>query len=89
MPNCFTLTPKGSRERANLSDVDNAMREHFKVPPDPEHWFCDWYPVIGLLLSLGKSFEDIRKAFNDSESTHMICDWLEANYTVEAWWEPR
>ena len=86
MPNCFMLMKNG--KPVNLRDVDDAMREHFGAPPDDENWYCNWYNSIGILFSLGRTFEQIKEVFDEDDTeTRGIIDWIEANYTVDSWYE--
>lgn len=103
MPNCFQLTPVNGTEPAKLQEVDNRLwREVGKVEPDPKKWFRGWYNTIGLKLALGKSFEEIRKDFwsygrksTDEEERDYyadmmeVSDFLQDNYTANAWYQPR
>lgn len=65
MPSCFQLYPKGEKEPKILQHIDDEMRVHFEVPPDPDHWLGNWYDTIGFRLALGKSFEQIREQFKE------------------------
>lgn len=85
MPACFQLTRKGEREPAILQSVDNAMREHFGAEPSETAWYERWYDTIGLGLALGHSFERLKTEFFPNKAA--IIDWLEANYTTDAWHE--
>ena len=91
MPSCFALTKKGQSERASLSEVDDRMREHFGAEPDSVKFYCGWYGYIGLSLAMGRTFNQIRdmltKYNGDSSGPRAIVDWLDANYTVESWYQ--
>ena len=100
MPNCFQLFHKGSQSAAVLQDVDSAICQHFNVPCDDVHWHHDWYDCIGFYLAIGKSWNEIRdylvRMIAESDSDSLKADWqhmekirefLEANYTVKAWYE--
>lgn len=84
MPNCFQLIQDG--EAVRLQEVDDKMREHFGAPPDAERWYEQWYDTVGFALALGKDWTEIRAMFADCELDPVI-DWLETNYTVDAWVE--
>ena len=88
MPNCFTLTKIGENEPTRFVEVDNEICEHFGVEPHPEYFYHDWYDTIGLLLALGKSFEEI-KVSGFSEKTVKIVEFLETRYTSSAWYQPK
>lgn len=82
MPNCFTLTPKGGTEPANLCAVDEALCQHLGKPVDPKHWHRGWYDIEGLALAMGKDWNWMRETFPEREP---IIAFLEANYDANAW----
>lgn len=63
MPVCFQLYPKGGDKPVVLQRLDDEMRQHFGVEPDPEHWLGHWFDTIGFRLAIGKSFAEIREQF--------------------------
>lgn len=81
MPNCFTLTPNGEAQPATLSAIDDAMCAHFGVEPDPKLYYWGWVDIEGLALALGRDWAWMRANF---EGRNAIIDWLEANYTPDA-----
>jgi hypothetical protein len=92
MPNCYTLTPIGATEPEKLTTVDEKICAHFGATPDPVHYFHNWEANIGLMLAVGKTFPEIKKVCLDEGSDFgnrmaLIADWLEANYTPDAWAE--
>lgn len=90
MPACFQLFPKGSDTPARFSDIDDRMRAHFGAQPDPKQYYRFWYDIEGFGLATGHSFDDMRALDADAppeESRRAIIDWLDANYTFEAWTE--
>lgn len=76
MPNCFILIPKGQEEEELLVTVD--------VECDPLYWHRGWADSIGLGLACGKTFEQLREIL---PSMIDIIDFLDANYTTDAWAE--
>ena len=84
MPNCFTLTRKGAASPSKLTEVDEALCAHFDAPVHPTQWFRAWYDIEGLGFACGKSFDWMREQFPDRKE---ILDFLENNYTVNAWAE--
>jgi len=86
MPNCFTLTRKGENEPSELAEVDNQMRLHFGAPPDDVHWFKSWYDITGLALACGIGWDKIRETCPGQKE---VVDWLEANYTTNAWYQSK
>ena len=87
MPNCFTLTKIGAKERSLFSDIDDEMREHFGEPPDEKKYLWCWYDTIGLALAMGKSWDDMRSWNDMSESFLKMVDYLEERYTSDCWAE--
>ena len=87
MPNCFQLLERSTDNElvpVAFSHIDNRMRIHFDAPPDPINWYKHWYDLIGFGLALGRSWADLREAFPDHVD---IVNWLETNYTCDAWAE--
>lgn len=87
MPVCFCLIPKGTSRVEKLPEVDDKMREAFHAPTDDTDWYLDWYDTIGLMLALGKNWEQIRKVLEGSEELIAIANWLEGRYEVDCWRE--
>ena len=100
MPNCFSLTRKGETETASLSDVDVEICNMLGVEVDKKYWVGGWYGTIGLLLAMGRSFEDINTIFNKESDEHpdetdiystlkRILAFLSENYVSDCWYESR
>lgn len=90
MPNCYTLCPKDNpQERAILQEVDDKMREHFGADSDKENWYLNWHNTVGLCLSLGKNWNEVRESFEPDSPLHPVIDWLEENYIPNSWYQPR
>lgn len=103
MPNCFTLTRRSNLEAGPvvLQKIDDELREHFHAPPDKVNWFNGWYNYIGYFLAFGWSWTKLRQDIDaeclmspvDSGAhkhwalNRDILDWLEANFTSDAWYE--
>ncbi len=101
MPNCFSLSRKGSTEFVFFQTVDEEMCKHFQVECDPVKYMSGWYDIIGFRLACGKSFSDQRKIYQaeidkpehdaDDKAYYstllMIVNWLEENFTSDAWVE--
>lgn len=97
MANCFTLTRKGESKPASLQGIDDEMRLHFGEPPDAKQWLYGWYNTIGFALALGRDWNQIREEYapdpyasDGGEFDRKmvgVCDWLEANFTANAWAE--
>lgn len=88
MPNCFTLTRLNKPEEGpvSLTKIDEEMCKHFNVECDPVKYYCEWYNTIGLMLAIGRTFEEIFEIFEGSERTIEIAKWLQANFTTDAWY---
>ena len=87
MPNCFTLTLKGQDKAALLTDVDEAICKHLGVEVHPTKYVYSWFDSIGFALAHGKDWEWIKERYKDYPEDLAIADFLEANYTVNAWAE--
>lgn len=91
MPNCFTLTPKADPSAGPecLATIDEKLCAYLGVPVDPKYYAHGWYDIIGLLLAIGKPWDDIRSSLSDAPTLLQITDWLEANYIPACWAERR
>lgn len=89
MPNCIQLIDRSTNKPAAFQDIDNAMRQHFNAPPDPDNWHRDWYNRFGLLLALGDDFTKIREIYEDMPEFLEIITWLEQHYEPKAWYQPK
>jgi len=89
MPNCFTLTRKSNPEAGpvQLALIDEELCAHLGVEVHPQYWVHGWYNTIGLMLSVGKSWDEGREIFKDSDVLLPIIDYLEANFITDAWAE--
>ena len=84
MPNCFQLTRSGDKEPMSLLQIDELICKHMGVEADPTKWCCNWYNVIGLLLS--KSFDEIIED-DFSDEIISIAEYLRDNFVSDAWYE--
>jgi hypothetical protein len=84
MPNCYRLISKVDGQVADFIAVDEAMCKHFGVEPHPKFWYWNWENVEGLACALGKDWDWQRANMPERKE---IIDFLEANYTVDAWAE--
>lgn len=88
MPYCYELTKKGDNEPSPLLQVDIEMCKHFGVESDQFYYYNNWNDDIGIMLAVGKSFKDLLG--NPTWSNNRdILEWLDSNYTVEAWYEAK
>jgi RecB family exonuclease len=97
MPNCYSLTRKdfvGPCPRPeSLASVDDRLCAYFGVAPHPKYFYENWENNIGLLLSLGKTWDEVREICLAAEngefgkSLATIATWLEQHYDVAAWAE--
>jgi hypothetical protein len=88
MPACFALTRKGESSPAHIPSIDDAMRVHFGAPPHETEWYLGWYDILGLAFAMGASMSDVRDtAIEWYPHLVPVAEWLDANYTVEAWTE--
>jgi hypothetical protein len=84
MPNCFQLTRKGESQPMKLSAVDDFICKSLNEDPDPVLWCRYWMDALGLGFAVGRTFDELRKDFADTDLIEVI-DILEANFIVEAW----
>ena len=90
MPNCFQLKSIETGEPKNFIELDNEMCEHFGIEPNPERWLMNWYNFIGLALSVGKTFDEIRTYVHEDETPMLdIIDYIEQRYVPDAWYESK
>jgi len=89
MPNCFTLTRKSDPAAGpvKLTLIDEELCAHLGVEVHPSNWCFGWYDIVGFALAMGKSFAEIREFCEDYEDLHPIIDYLDANFTTNAWAE--
>lgn len=89
MPACFSLTDKSTGKVVALAEVDNLMCAHFNEVPHEKNWYMNWYNKFGVEPAVGHSWEKIKEGFNyrDDKKYITIIEWLEANYTVNSWYE--
>ena len=83
MPAYFTLTKKGETEPSTFIAIDEAMCARFGVTPDPVKYYRAWYYIEGLGLAMGHDWNKLRE-INPNRAD--IIDWLEENYTPNAWY---
>jgi hypothetical protein len=84
MPNCFQLTRKGETEPTKLTVIDDFICNKLNEEPDPERWCRHWMDTLGLGFALGRTFDELRKAFADTDLIEVI-DILEEHFLVNAW----
>ena len=88
MPNCVQFIDKTTKEAASPYEMDNALREFLGAEPDSKRYYLNWYDNFGASASAGRSFEDMRVIYEHEEAIKII-DWLDANYTINAWYESK
>lgn len=88
MPVCFQLIRKSDPKAGPvaLQKIDEEICAHLGVPVDPVQWVNNWYNTIGLGLALGHSFTRIKEIYANPQLS-VVCDFLEANFTTDAWRE--
>lgn len=72
--------------KADWLDVDRAICHRFEAVADDEHWYGNWYNVIGLYLALGKTMPQVVDLCKDTGLRHVAC-FMATNYTADAWYE--
>ena len=88
MPNCFQLTPKGKEEPSVLAVVDTELWVKFEgaEPENNNSWYKGWYDCLGLAIACGQNWDWCRKHYKELID---IIDYLEANYSTNAWHESK
>lgn len=87
MPSCFQLYRKGDTEPTVLQRLDEELCHHFEQPVHPTEWFRAWYHTIGLGLATGSDWNRLRNTYQDRPELLEIIDYLETNFTPNAWYE--
>lgn len=96
MPNCFQLIDKKTNKPEVLQKIDELLCANFDVPVHPERWLARWYDSIGFYIATGKALgsQELRKVTEDFARNYQsnlkpnvvdILDYLEENYTSNAW----
>lgn len=99
MPNKFILFRKTDDEKnpVEFAIIDDEMRKHFGVEPDPKNYFRNWYNAFIDAFAVGKTWDELRemysKYYSDSDRNKKfyadaikpMLDWLDENYELKAW----
>jgi hypothetical protein len=85
MPNCFQLIKISDLEPAVLQDIDNELWLKFagSIPEPNDKWYLNWYNTVGVMLSCGRTFREIKKEL--SEEMAPVINYLGQNYLSRAW----
>ena len=93
----FKLTYKKSGDTAFLEDVDRDVCHLLGKKYDPHKWCyigetrvegVDWYNLIGQLLAIGYSLDQIAYAFEHNQEICKIVNYLNETFEVVSWYEP-
>ncbi len=95
MPNCIRFYPKSApTEAITLIQLDENICVHLGVEVHPVRYVEGWFDDIAFYGALGKSYEEIRKILIEDYCGHENCatllkilDYLEANYTMDSYYE--
>jgi hypothetical protein len=101
MPNCFALIRKSEPQagRVEFAKIDEEMRKHFKIEPDSDKYLLGWYRWVGFALACGKTFTQLKEQMfkqlpegdpSETDTDRLaikIVDWLDANFTSDAWYQ--
>ena len=92
MPNCFQLSRKSDPDAKPvvLAEIDEEICAAVAEPVHENLWCRGWYNMIGRMLALGKSFDEIEEILKDEgDKCHLIpvVVFLRENYTSSAWAE--
>jgi len=80
--NCFQLISRETGSAVDLNVVDDGLYAHFEHKPDPDFWYRDWYPVVGLGLSMGHDWDALWERLPEYRD---IIDYLRERYDFRAW----
>jgi hypothetical protein len=84
MPACFQLIDKTTDKPARFADIDDKLCQYLEKPIDPIEYLYNWYNLVGFGLACGKSFDQLREVFADTDLVPVI-DFLDEHYTANAW----
>ncbi len=89
MPTVVKLISKSTKETMDYQTLDRLICAHLGRKVESSVWCHDWYNHIGLGLAVGWKWPKIRENYADDPIMLKIIDYLETNYTVNSWWEPK
>jgi hypothetical protein len=87
MPACIQLIDKVTGEPEVFATIDNKLCAHLNVEPHPVRFYAGWYDCVCLLLSMGKTYAEVRTIYHDCPDILSVLDFLEPRYTPSAWYE--
>ena len=89
MPVCFQLTKKGETKPSAINDIDKDLWDTFAdgEPEGNDKYFANWYNTVGMMLAMGKTWEEIKEVYKDNDIS--VIEYLEENYSPYAWREHR
>lgn len=87
MPNCFQLTRKGNQGPETLANIDKEICALLGQPVDPVLYCVSWFDTIGFGLACGNDWNKLREVYEDFPELLKVIDYLETNYTFDAWYE--
>ena len=91
MPNCYSLTRNGKEQAERLILIDEDLCNMMGVIPHPTEWLADWENTIGLLLALGKRWDEIQQHLTETgrmnDKIEKIITYLRKNYKVTSWYQ--
>jgi len=64
MPQVCCLTRKSDGKSTEdygitFQEIDDAIRQHFQAPANPDEWYNNWYNHHAFLIALGKTLPEI------------------------------
>jgi len=89
MPNYFRLVNKQTGEADTFPAIDDKICAVLGIEPDPGIYYENWFDYLGLEFARGASWDEIRKIWGNLSDFAQIIDFLEKNYTVEAWYRAK
>ena len=89
MPACFKLISRFDGHAETMQNVDRRICEHLGQPVHPTRWCVNWYNTVGLLLAMGKTWDDMREIYDPNSVAQIVIDFLEIDYRTDSWHEMR
>lgn len=89
MPNCFQLIKIGEDEPTPFAEIDDKLWLEFEgsIPEPHDQWYRYWFDTIGLELSMGRSWTQIKQDLSSNSKMGPIVDYLSKHYTARSWYE--
>ena len=88
MPVCFTLINKNTGlSDEGFAEIDDKICQVFGMQPDTYRWVFNWYNCLGMLMAMGRSYQELKEIYEGNNDLLQVIDWLEDNYIIDYWRE--